>query len=1209
MVAPNVDIRVFDLSVYAPRVSGAIVGVVGPASKGPINQLSDFTDEGTFVNYHGTPVDSHHGPRAMIRYFGRGNQGKYTRIAGPNLSTAVLTLYAPDGETPILLLKAAGTTAAGLAENPGTWANGLLSVDVTHNGTQSYNLNVYFKGQRVEPYVGLDNGNIVTRINTGSRYIMATLAPGAGATFPGETVNTVTGAVDKLTFAGGDDGAFATTNSASSSTGGVAGRRFYGRMNTTAGSRVFQNVLTITPGMAAKPILYSTVGMPVTPGTFAVRVQTAGGPTFIELTDNSAAGYTPGAAGMGILLPASGSHLGFIDYRTGAFGVKLVGGATTFNGGTVDAIWTRATGESVGATAKGTGTYAGNLSDGPLGVGFFNSNKALITVPIEEQVGTPTAGATAASSQAGLKTLAGWIVPGTVKLTPGHSSLAFPNPVYDDGFGGWRTGPNGTGLALTGTLDYRTGQFTVNYDTTQTTPTQPASGTLQGNYDIAVFDMGGGAVPSDGGTFKTDVVQTNYAGAGTIAVNSDTNASFIGGPTLPGGVKIVISDVASSVFTAYDDGVGGWLTRPRGDPRGVAVTGSINYASGAWTITPGGTIAAAATVIISYTSVAEDRSSRALRGTGPQFIANTTALSATQGMDLTVPGTANSFNGPNFLNHTTGQWGIQLNLVTTGTQTFDVKDNGTLTAVYVPADILGFGDGTAVTFTGLLAPAPFRRQAARLVGFQGAQASAAGAGDPQVTFAALGASQADDYWSQNVALSTDPDNFLDFRDGQTSIKWTSAPLLDEASFVVAEEAVLHVTAKYAGDIGNERKPTITDGIYVEVSADPTLANTIRFQVFFNSVLQESFGQAETITELATKVNDTLNGSKLVTVTTTVDSEAIAVDVTSTQRCGMSGAFTIADVIGTKIGQTYTGMQLFSNDETVPLHWLAVPGQWHRQVISAMQKLCEDPHRRAIGVIPMPDLDDPLKFRDFTDGTLGALVPGGVAVASVTIPYPPLVAIDSTQLATISPWVQYFDAYTNTNPWEPSDGDMIDRVAATPNPWQAIAGLRRGKIRADKLRYSPSRGDRNLIYGLVGNQTEVINTIIRKEGRGLVLGGQRTAARSPTALDRINVRWTVNVIMNLIDLISQEFLFELNDSILWREAESSLNKVLQPIVEARGLIDAYVQLDGSTTTPDMVDRLEMGAQLYIKPARATEYIIYNLNLTPTGANFADIVSKG
>ena len=67
----------------------------------------------------------------------------------------------------------------------------------------------------------------------------------------------------------------------------------------------------------------------------------------------------------------------------------------------------------MGATAQGVGTYAGNLSNFKLAPGFFNSNKAIITVPIDEQVGDAALGVAGESSAtATLKSLAGWIVPG-----------------------------------------------------------------------------------------------------------------------------------------------------------------------------------------------------------------------------------------------------------------------------------------------------------------------------------------------------------------------------------------------------------------------------------------------------------------------------------------------------------------------------------------------------------------------------------------------------------------------------------------------------------------------------------------------------------------------------------------------------------------------------------------------------------------------------
>lgn len=1318
MVSPGININLFDLTVYAPQISDAIVGCVGPATKGPVNRLTNVTDEGTFVTTFGRPRDNYYAPRAAIRYFRRGNQLSFVRVAGRNLASASVTLLDDTGQKPILKLT---------ASSPGSWADGDLSYAVTLNGTGSYNIFIYFLGQLVEPFLVLDNGIVVSRINNGSTRVTAEVLSGAGATLPASTVDPVTGALNTVRFAGGDDGAFATTDSLYSSTGGVAGKRFYGKMDTSAGSRVFQNLVTITPALAGKATYYGTTGTPVVPGTFTVRVQTAGGPTYIELADSGFLAYGPGGAGLGLLKPAAGAHVGYIDYRTGEFAVKL-SATTTFGGGTIDAIWVRANAESVGATAKGVGSYAGTLSEGPLAPGYFNANKALITVPIDELVGTPTAGASNASTEATLKTLSGWIVPGTVALEPSHPSLAVPSTVYDDGFGGFRTAPRGGGTALTGTINYRTGAWAVTWDPTG--PAMPAAGALGATYDVQLIDMGGSAIADalgtyvaaeveqpatpaptapvagpvlaavaggavdvgshdyavvfatatgqsavgptttiviapgnqtvngtvvpigPGGTTARIIVRTKagapgvyfivttiadnvttvfadavadaglvaYAGGGaTVLASTDTGAQAIIGPIFRGSVRLTIANIAGVPFHAYDDGAGGWLTLPRGAPRAVAVTGTIDYVTGAWSITPGGVASAGGSVAAAYVSKTglDGQTRRALRGSTTEQVAETTNLAGavagtTVGVSLAVPAAGDNFNGPLWLDHTTGAFAFSFNLLPENDNppfSFDVKDGGTLTAVYVPASILGFGDGTAVTFAGQLGLSPYRRQANRLIGVQGAQASVAGAGEPQATFATLGANDQADYWSENVALPSDPLNKLNFRTGVASIKWTGAPLAEEAVSVIAEDTVLHLTAIYPGDIGNERTPTITTGFYVEVKSDPTVVGTLKLEVYFNGVLQEAFGQALTIQELAAKVNDPVNGSKLVTATLTDAAVFLGPDVGAFQRCGLSGAFTMADVIGTKVGQTTTGLQMFSNDETTPVNWLMTPGQWHRPVILALQALCEKKGRRAMGMIPSPDLDDPFKHRDFFDGNYNSSAPGGIAVPTVTVPYPPLTALNSSQLATIVPWVQYFDQYANESVSEPPEGEMSILIAGTPAPWYPIAGLRRGRVIADSLRYSASRDDRDLLYGPVGAITEIVNPIISKVGRGLVLYGQRTAQRNPSALDRINVRWTVNVIMNLLDLVSQDFVFEINDPILWREMFQALNDVLKPIVERRGLIAAQVLVDGTTTTPTDQDHLRVNARLFLKPQGAAEDINFDLILTPAGADFATTQAAG
>lgn len=1206
MPSPGVKINLFDATVYAPATSNAIVGCVGPATKGPVNQLMEFTDEGNFVTRFGRPlVERMYAQRAAIRYLKRGSALKFVRVAGSLLARAWTMLLAADGLTSILRVEAA---------SEGTWANGgMVQVAVVHNTDGTYNIYVYREGQAQESYLRQDNGIIETNVNGASALIRVSLQPGVGAAPPAETVNVVTGAIDKVSLSGGNDGAFASTESPDSTTGPVAGKRFYGEMDATAGSRVWHNLITIGTSLTGLGTYYGTLGTPAVPGTVTLRFSVGAG-SHIELSDSAPGAPLIEQSGVGVLEPAAGGHKGFIDYRTGRFGVALAA-ATFFVGGTIDGIWVRGEAEAVGSTTRGLGDYAGGFSQWPIAPGFYNANKAVITYDVEEQVGDVPLGAAGASSASPLlKSLSGWIVPGTVVLTPTDvaGGQPVPPPIYDDGFGGFRTAPDGGGIAIPGgAIDYRTGAWAV-------TTWDPIGGVLfpaataaqvQAEYTAMLVNQGGGPIAgaAPGVAIGNEVLQPSDAGGDANAADSDGGAIRATGSMEPGNVVLVISDVAGVPETYYDDGFGGWLTHRRGDPRAVAAAGgALDYDTGAWSITASAAITAGASISISYVSVARQWEARSLRGSTSQVLGS--GAEAAWGLKQSAPAAGNTYRGSDWLNHATGEFSFSFNLQTTGVQQFNLKDGGALTAIYAAASILGRGDGITTQFAGTLAPAPFRREDDRLRAFQAGQVSLAGAGETQVAKAEAASSPANDGWLQNVATVG---NSLSFGTGATVIVWTGAPARDEAVFVLAEDTVLHVASRYPGDIGNERS-VLTDGLWVDVGADPTLSGTLRLRVWFGSTVEESFGQAYTLEELESKVNDATSGSDLVRVTLTTRGVTLVVDTDSLQSIGMAGAFTAADVIGAKNGTIYTGMQHFRNEETVPVHFLMVPGQWHRQVITALTELCEKPGRRAIGIVPIPDADDPFVHRDFINGEYNAASPGGPARATVTVPFPPQALLNSSQLVAAAPWVRYLDGYANADTWEPFDGELAQLIGNTDNvaaPWFPVAGPRRGRLFVDELRYSADREDRDLLYGVVGNRTECLNVAIEKTGRGLLLFGQRTTQRAPSATDRLNVRWTVNILMNLIDFVSQDFLFELNDTILWREAEAALNSVIAPIVERRGLQDAHIVVDATTTTADDIDKLRMRGKLFIKPARAVEEIEYDLILTPTGVSFDEVRTAG
>ncbi|NIQ53064.1 MAG: hypothetical protein GWN71_06390, partial [Gammaproteobacteria bacterium] len=220
-------------------------------------------------------------------------------------------------------------------------------------------------------------------------------------------------------------------------------------------------------------------------------------------------------------------------------------------------------------------------SQWPLAPGYYNANKAVITYDVDEQVGDVPLGAPGAqSTDPLLKTLAGWIVPGTVVLTPTDvaAGQTVPPPIYDDGFGGFRTAPNGGGVPCVGaTINYQTGVWTVPAWDPIGAVGFPAvtAAQIQAEYTAQLVNQGGGSIAGEapGVAVNNEVVQPSDPGGDANASDADAGAVRITGPIEPGNVVLTISDVAGSPETYYDDGLGGWLTYRRGDPRAVAAAG------------------------------------------------------------------------------------------------------------------------------------------------------------------------------------------------------------------------------------------------------------------------------------------------------------------------------------------------------------------------------------------------------------------------------------------------------------------------------------------------------------------------------------------------------------------------------------------------------------------------------------------------------------
>ena len=90
----------------------------------------------------------------------------------------------------------------------------------------------------------------------------------------------------------------------------------------------------------------------------------------------------------------------------------------------------------------------------------------------------------------------------------------------------------------------------------------------------------------------------------------------------------------------------------------------------------------------------------------------------------------------------------------------------------------------------------------------------------------------------------------------------------------------------------------------------------------------------------------------------------------------------------------------------------------------------------------------------------------------------------------------------------------------------------------------------------------------------------------------------------ISLISSTTLFEPNVQATWRGFKSRADAFLGDVKIRFGVEDYRVILDGTTTTPDLIDQNIMYAKIFIKPTRAIEFIAIDFIITKSGASFAD-----
>jgi len=215
-------------------------------------------------------------------------------------------------------------------------------------------------------------------------------------------------------------------------------------------------------------------------------------------------------------------------------------------------------------------------------------------------------------------------------------------------------------------------------------------------------------------------------------------------------------------------------------------------------------------------------------------------------------------------------------------------------------------------------------------------------------------------------------------------------------------------------------------------------------------------------------------------------------------------------------------------------------------------------------------------------------------------------LSSSSYAVFDSGYKYmYDRFNDKYRYVALNADIAGLLAATSfynEPWYSPAGLQRGQIRnVVKLGYNPSKEQRDELY------SARVNPVVSFAGEGTVLYGDKTALTYSSAFDRINVRKLFLILEREITKISRNVLFEFNDPVTRSMFKNNVAPFLRDVQSRRGLIDYLVVCDTSNNTPEVVDRNEFVADIYIKPNKSINFVTLNFIATKTGVTFAESVA--
>jgi len=204
------------------------------------------------------------------------------------------------------------------------------------------------------------------------------------------------------------------------------------------------------------------------------------------------------------------------------------------------------------------------------------------------------------------------------------------------------------------------------------------------------------------------------------------------------------------------------------------------------------------------------------------------------------------------------------------------------------------------------------------------------------------------------------------------------------------------------------------------------------------------------------------------------------------------------------------------------------------------------------------------------------------------------------------WAKVYDGTSDNQIWIPFSGVAAKIYAqndANFAPWFAPAGFNRGVVTGvNDIAVSPTQRQRDQLYRIA------VNPVTQFPAEGIVVFGQKTLQRKPTAFDRVNVRRLFLDLEKRTRETLKFFVFEPNTFLTRNRVVNTLTPIFENAKQTEGVYDYLIVCDDRNNPGSVIDQNELRVDIYLKPVRAAEFILVNFYAVNTDVNFEEIVGQ-